>query len=218
MSEAAFSGCGGVEDLDPAALLTALTANDRVRRQADLRELELAYQWCVLHPATEDTGVAWWGHPRLPGDLDADESLGGDGTPLVAAFTPEPFAAALGISTQTGMALLADALDLVHRLPRIWARVQDLTVPAWKARQVARETHRLSQATAAHVDRDLVGCLATAGHARIDRTIAQAIATLHPEEHLHHEKTGKDPWDVQLVHPRPEEFTGTAICSSAATP
>ena len=28
----------------------------------------------------------------------ADESLGGDGTPLVAAFTPEPFALALGMS------------------------------------------------------------------------------------------------------------------------
>ena len=31
---------------------------------------------------------------------------------MVAAFTPEPFAAALGVSTLTGLQLLADALDL----------------------------------------------------------------------------------------------------------
>jgi hypothetical protein len=31
--------------------------------------------------------------------------LGGDGTPAVAAFTPEPFAAALGVSTWAGRQL-----------------------------------------------------------------------------------------------------------------
>ena len=47
----------------------------------------------------------------------ADESLGGDGTPAVAAFTPEPFAPALGMSPSAGAQLVADALDLRHRLP-----------------------------------------------------------------------------------------------------
>ena len=183
--------------------------NERVRRQGDLDQLRLAYQWCVVHPATQDTGVAWWGHPRLPGDLEADESLGGEGTPQVAAFTPEPFAAAVGVSTHTGMALLADALDVVHRLPRIWARVQDLTVPAWKARKVARETHSLAKEAAAHVDRELVDILHTAGQARIARAVAQAVAATQPVEHARRE-SAHDCWDVALVHPRPEEFAGTS--------
>ena len=54
--------------------------------------------------------------------LLADESLGGDGTPAVAAFTPEPFALALGMSPSAGAQLIADALDLRHRLPMLWKR------------------------------------------------------------------------------------------------
>ena len=108
------------------------------------------------------------------------------------------------------MALLADALDLVHRLPSTWARVQDLSVPAWKAQRVARSTHGLAQAAAAHVDREIAPVLHSAGVARIERAVAQAIATVHPEEHAHREETGKETWDVQLLHPRPEEFAGTS--------
>ena len=67
------------------------------RRQAELDQLQLAYQWCVLHPATPDTGTAVWGGD---GHLDADESLGGDGTPAVAAFAPEPLGLALGVPTR----------------------------------------------------------------------------------------------------------------------
>ena len=122
MSTAATSR-SGVDDLGPEALLAAVRDNERVRREADLRQLHLAYQWCVLHPATADTGVAVWGGD---GDLDADESLGGDGTPMVAAFAPEPFGLALGVSTDTAKTLLADALDLVHRLPHTWRRLQTL--------------------------------------------------------------------------------------------
>jgi len=214
MTAAASNDYDGVEDLGPDALLALVREVDRAERVAARDKLRLAYQWCVLHPATADTGTAWWGHPRLPGDLpgdlDTDESLGGQGTPQVAAFTPEPFAAALGVSTHTAMALLADALDLVHRLPRIWARVQDLSVPAWKARKVATATNNLTKEAAAHVDRELAAVLHTAGVTRIERAVAQAIATLHPEEHAHREETGKETWDVQLVHPRPGEFAGTS--------
>ena len=60
MSEAANERYGGVDDLGPAALLAALTDNEVVRRQADRKQLELAYQWCILHPATADTGTAQW--------------------------------------------------------------------------------------------------------------------------------------------------------------
>ena len=71
---------------------------------------------------------------------------------LVAAFAPEPFAAALGVSTMSGMQLLADALDLVHRLPLAWAKVQALAVAPWQARKLAQATHNLSRAAATYVD------------------------------------------------------------------
>ena len=101
-----------VDELDADWLLVLLAEKETAAREAERGKLRLAAQWCVLHPATADTGVATWGDTGLPGMRDHDESLGGEGTPLVAAFTPEPFAAALGVSTMTGMQLLADALDL----------------------------------------------------------------------------------------------------------
>src|SRR5919112_297187 len=84
---------------------------------------------------------------------ECDQTLGGDGCPLVAAYAPEPFAAALGVSTMSGMQLLADALDLAHRLPATWRRVQLLEVPAWKARRLARATHHLTAEAAGYVMR-----------------------------------------------------------------
>ena len=88
------------------------------------------------------------GASLLGGDLDGDESLGGDGTPAVSAFAPEPLAATLGVATQTAMKLIADALDLQHRLPRIWGLVERLEVEPYKARHVAQATHALSKAAA----------------------------------------------------------------------
>src|SRR6188768_3007080 len=176
MSTAATSRFG-VDDLGPDALLAAVRDNERLRREADLRQLHLAYQWCVLHPPTADTGVAVWGGD---GDLDADESLGGDGTPMVAAFAPEPFGLALGVSTDTAKSLLADALDLVHRLPLTW---QTLEVPVWRGRRLAQKTHSLNVKAAAHVDRLLAPRLHAVGVTRLDRAIAHAIAKYMPEEH-----------------------------------
>ncbi len=141
-----------VSGLDAEWLLDLAAETEVRERQAGRAKLRVAAQWCVLHPATEETGFVTWSDNGLPG-LDAtDEALGGEGTPLVAAFTPEPFAAALGVSTLTGLQLLADALDLTHRLPRIWAAVEALRVAPWKARKIAQATHHLSQAAAASVD------------------------------------------------------------------
>ena len=84
-------------------MLEAARENEQELRRREFLKLELAHQWAVLHPATADTGVETPGGPALD-ILLADESLGGDGTPKVAAFTPEPFAVAIG--------------DLTRRRPR----------------------------------------------------------------------------------------------------
>ena len=128
-----------VGDLDPAALLELASANEREIRERELLRLELAHQWAVLHPATADTGVATPAGPALD-VLTIDESLGGAGTPAVAAFTPEAFAAAIGMSPAAGASLIGDALDLRHRVPLFWKRVVRLQVPAWQA--LCRRHHR----------------------------------------------------------------------------
>jgi hypothetical protein len=199
-----------VDELDADWLLVLLAEKETAAREAERGKLRLAAQWCVLHPATAETGVATWGDTGLPGMWDHDESLGGEGTPLVAAFTPEPFATALGVSTVTGMQLLADALDLQHRHARIWARVDALEVAPWKARKVAQATHGLSQAAAAYVDAELADRLDSCGAVLIERVVAQAIAKFHPELLRQREKRGKAGWDVQLRHPGAGDFVGTS--------
>ena len=47
-----------VEDLDPAGLLAVLEQRKLGARAEERGKLRLAGQWCVLHPATADTGVA----------------------------------------------------------------------------------------------------------------------------------------------------------------
>ncbi len=70
-----------VEDLDADWLLALLEEKKYAAREVERAKLRLAAQWCVLHPATADTGVATWAGDALPGVLHQDESLGGDGHP-----------------------------------------------------------------------------------------------------------------------------------------
>ncbi|MFZ2013209.1 MAG: HNH endonuclease signature motif containing protein [Nocardioides sp.] len=190
-----------VDDLGAREVLARAAVAERAERAAARDKLELAMQWCVLHPATADIPVAVWGDAGLPGLSDYDESLGGDGCPAVSAFAPEPFATALGMSTWAGMQLLADALDLAHRLPRALAAVRDLSLPAWKARRLAQATHHLSLRAADHVDRRLAGRLDTGGARLIDQAVAQAAAIFDPEARTEAEAQGRDAWDVTLTHP-----------------
>ena len=115
-----------VEDLDDSALLDAASEAERWDRMVQRRKLQIAYEWCVRHPATDESGTATWGDAGLPGLGDCDASLGGDGTPGVAPFVAEELGAAMGISTQSAMSLMADALDLRHRLPQLWEKVEAL--------------------------------------------------------------------------------------------
>ena len=194
-----------VGDLDPGAVLEAAAEAERTERRAAFRKLQLAAHWADLHPATTDTGVETSGGAALL----ADESLGGDGTPAVAAFTPEPFALALGMSPSAGAQLIADALDLRHRLPLLWKRLSRLEVPAWQARRVARQTHRLSKTAAIWVDEQLAD-RGTCGPVVVDRLVAHAIATYDPETHEDRENDAQAGWDVTLTHPDPTDFLGTS--------
>ena len=123
---------------------------------------------------------------------------------------PNPSASPSGVSTDTAKTLLADALDLVHRLPHTWRRIQTLEVPVWRARRIAQKTHALNQKAAAHVDRLLAPRLHTVGVTRIDRAVAHAIAKHMPEEHASREERSRQTWDVTLHHPNPTEYTGTS--------
>jgi hypothetical protein len=212
-ASAATAASPVVEDLSelgPVGVLARLGEAETAERRAGLAKLELALRWSVLHPPSDDTGTAVWGDAEIPGLDDCEDSLGGDGCPAVSAFAPEPFAAALGVSTFTGMQLLADALDLAHRLPGTWARARALAVAPWKARRLAQATRHLSQPAAAHVDAQLADRLDGCGAVLIDRTVAQAAARFDPDPVELAEQEARRSWHVHLTHRRDGSFAGTS--------
>jgi hypothetical protein len=207
-----------LDELDAAGVLREAAEAEAAERRAGVRKLELALQWCVLHPATVVTGAAVWADAGLPGLSEWDEHLGGDGTPLVAGFAPEPFAAALGLSTIAGMRLLADALDLAHRLPTGWRRVRALEVAPWRGRRLAQASHGLSREAAAYVDSRLADRIDSCGVVLIDRTVTEAAAIYDPDEHAVAEEDAKASWDVTLHHPHgagAAGFAGTSYLEAA---
>lgn len=139
------------EDLAEGALLSEASEVESVIREAEVHKLRLAYQWAIAHPALDACETA--SGPALPSVLTEPETLGGAGTPAVAAFTGEPLAVATGCSPASAISLLADALDLHHRLPLLWDQVRALLVPVWKARRVASRTRDLSLDAALWLDR-----------------------------------------------------------------
>ena len=96
--------------------------------------------WVDLHPVTPEHPAATFPTQRTgglagalgPGFFD-QAPLAGDGTPGVAEYAVAEVAAALGLSHAAGLALVSEAVELRHRLPRLWALVRDGRLQAWKA-------------------------------------------------------------------------------------
>ncbi|WP_166391457.1 DUF222 domain-containing protein [Nocardioides ochotonae] len=74
-----------------------------------------------------------------------------------------------------------DALELAHRLPRIFKRVRAGEVPAWKARRIAQLTTTLPLAGAEFVDRQLAATVDKIGWAAIGRLVDRAKVMFDPE-------------------------------------
>ena len=206
MTEAAHPD-SGLDDLSPEALLDLLAVEDLAERTAARNKLLIAHQWAVVHPATPESGVSTWGGEALL----ADESLGGEGCPQVAAYAAEPLAITLGVSPDTAKRLITDALELRHRLPETWKRVATLEIPAWKGRHVATLTHTLSLEAAGWVDQHIARRLHRCGAKAVDTVVAHAIAKYDPDRHAEREQRAKkQTWDIALHTPTATEYAATS--------
>jgi 5-methylcytosine-specific restriction endonuclease McrA len=205
-----------VEHLDADWLLSLAEESETQSRIAERNKLRLVAQWCVLHPPTTDTGPATWSQAGVREVLDHDETLGADGTPGVAAFCAEPLATALEISTHAAMSLIADVLNLQHRLPRTWAKVEALQVPAWRARRLATATATLSKKAAGYVDAHLADRIGSVGVITIDRLVAEAAALFDAAEQKSAEENARAKWGVRIRHGNGlDGFTGTSWLEAA---
>jgi hypothetical protein len=151
-------------------------AGDAVERErtAQVDQLVGAYKWAVIQSPDRLTGT------ERPG-ADKARLYGGDGTPEVTEFAAAALGARMGITTFAAAQLMADALDLHHRAPQLWARVQAREVRASYARYVVKQTRSLPEAEARHVD----AAVAESADGRIPWTrfealVEGAVATANP--------------------------------------
>jgi hypothetical protein len=130
--------------------------------------------------------------------------------PLVAAFAADEIGTTLGVSSLSAMQLVADVLNLQHRHPRWWTRVQTLQVPAWRARRLAQRAASLSLEAARWVDEQLADRADSVGPITIDRCVGEAKARFEPEDHADAEAQRKKAWKVRLFHGEAGDWAGTS--------
>ncbi|GAB3254688.1 HNH endonuclease signature motif containing protein [Nocardioides dilutus] len=170
-------------------LLTQVSAERRAADASEVRIMELAVDFAHANPALP--GQEPWRPERLPswlepGSDDTDpEDLEWHGLPTLRWDAPAAFAAANGMSTAAGKALIRDGLLLVHRAPGVWESVKAGQLPVWRARKVAQALLGQHDDVCRYVDRALVQRIATdgaVGPVVLERLLDEAMLRLHAEE------------------------------------
>ena len=136
-----------LEDLSGSELLDEVALLHESQRRTEILILKAA----VRHADLNDASTLDPADARRPGRERAVR-LGGVGTPLVREFAPAELGGRLQLSSYAAGRLMADGLDLRHRLPRLWARVEAMEVRVGHARYVARRTRDLTVEQAGFVD------------------------------------------------------------------
>jgi 5-methylcytosine-specific restriction endonuclease McrA len=158
-----------------SGVLRALRERKAVEERAAADQLELAARWADLHPPESIHHAAAF---TIPGS-EHEEPIAGQGCPLVAEFCVAELGGVLGMSSTAAKKLIGHALELRHRLPRLWGLVQSGRVPAWQARRVAETTIHatptLTPDAAAWVDTQVAAVVGKIGPAQLDRLVAETI-------------------------------------------
>ncbi|MBS2938632.1 DUF222 domain-containing protein [Nocardioides sp. J2M5] len=164
-------------DLDASTLLVSIRDSRRHEHAEAARQLALAARWADLHPPESIHHAATF--TSRGAGTEQSEPIAGDGCPLVAEFCIPELGAVLGISSTAAKRLIGQALELRHRLPRLWALVHAGHVPAWRARMVAETTIHtvptLTREAAGWVDTQIAAVAGKLGTAQLDRLVAEAI-------------------------------------------
>ncbi|KRE92828.1 hypothetical protein ASG76_15285 [Nocardioides sp. Soil774] len=202
-----------VDTLSPAGLLASIRTSREIENAEAARQLDLAARWADLHPPESIHSAAAF---TVPGS-EHEEPIAGDGCPLVAEFCIAELGTVLGISTTAAKKLIGHALELRHRLPRLWVQVQSGRVPAWRARSVAEVTIHsapaLTAGAAAFVDAQVAAVAGKIGTAQLDRLVAETIKRFDLAE----ADPAADPEDGYLfvdprhvtIHDQDVHFAGT---------
>lgn len=166
------------------------------RRSLEVEELVLAVHFADLYGHVDVPMHVLPGQQRMVG-------FGGDGTPQVAEFCTLELAAVLDLRDVTVKSLIADALDLRHRLPRVWSLVLEGRVPVWHGRQMASATRVLDAHAAGLVDlqlaRQVVGMTLRRVQELVDGLVLAHLPVEEAEERRQSALDSRGVWIGQMV-------------------
>ncbi len=194
--------------LDANATLAHAEAMRALSDRAEVALLEDAAHWADVHGTLQGTGFALPGAERLI-------QIGGEGTPQVAEFACAELGAVLALSTYAGEILIADALDLRHRLPLLWGRICAGEVKPWIGRKTAQATRSHDTAAAAAVDAKVSRWGDRLTWTRIENLIDATLTAADPER-ARAEAEARQTEHGVWVKPSEDHETGTAFIRADA--
>jgi len=162
--------------LDRGQAIDHIRANRQLKRIGINNELILAAIWADNHPPESIDPHQL----DLPGG-DRSIQPGGDGTPSLARFCVSEFAADSHYPIGTAEHLIADALDLRHRLPLLDERMRAYDIDARDCQTIARQTRHLTLAQAMAVDAEIAASVGTVSFYRLMQLLEAAIIRADPE-------------------------------------
>ncbi len=155
-----------------AEVLAVLRGHKADREAVEVAMAHATIEWAVLNEADPAECVGFFADKALP--------VAGPGAPLVSEFALMEYAAALGVTTESGFAQVGGILELRYRLPLLWGRVVEGRLPLWRAKRIAAHTTSLPRAGAAQVDRHLAPVAHSCSWAQLDRTVEEAMVRYDP--------------------------------------
>ena len=133
--------------VDPKTSSEAFDALNHAHRQ--LVAAEVAELVAITHAAD-----LWQIDPTAVGEgIEALMRPGHDGTPEVGEFLGLEIGGLLGISPQSAICRIGDALDLRHRHPLLWKAIPAGKIRVWQATKICAACSHLSSEAALKVDR-----------------------------------------------------------------
>lgn len=172
---------GWIAETDGQAAADALVGNHARLVEAEAAEFVLVAHWADLHDG--HTLIDGSGGGRVLPGTERARRYGGDGTPLVGEFAAAELGCLLGRGPVAAATLVADALDVRHRLPVLWAAVTAGDARVWQARQVASRTRSvgLSREQARWVDAQVAPYLASLPWSRFIDLLEARIVEADPD-------------------------------------
>jgi hypothetical protein len=168
-----FDSGVGLPALGVGRLAGLIEQNHAELKAAECRMLQLACAWADAHYLDS-------GSDEYQPLIQRACAWGGEGTPEVSEYCAAELGALQGTGMMAARALIADAVDLRYRLPRLWGRVLTGGVRAWQARKIAEQTRQLCWQACADVDHALSDVVGMMPWPRFVKILTAAILDADP--------------------------------------